>query len=58
MIYKEGQLLRFQIYETTVEGKFIKVEGNSIIIKTTKDFIESMIGKEQRIHKSHKRIKI
>ena len=53
MEYKEGQKLQFNIYNTIVEGIFIRTEGNSIIIKTTKDLIETKIGEDQSIHKSH-----
>lgn len=53
MVYKKGQRLMFNIYGTTVEGDFVRVEDDKIIIKTTKDFITENIGKEQSISKSH-----
>lgn len=52
-MYEEGQKLEFNIYGTTVEGNFIRTEGDKIIIMTTDDFIKENIGKEQSIHRSH-----
>ncbi len=51
MKYKKGQKLEFDIYGTTVEGEFVKIENDTIIIKITKDFIKENIGTEQSIHK-------
>jgi hypothetical protein len=53
MEYKEGQLIEFDIYGTTVIGNFIKIENDEIFIKVTKDFIKENIATEQSIHKSH-----
>lgn len=53
MEYKKGDIIEFNIYGKTVVGTFIEMNGNSIIIKTTKDFIKPMIGVDQSINKSH-----
>ena len=51
MKFKKGQNLYFDIYGTTVKGKFVKIEGDTIIIKVTEDFIQENIGTEQSINK-------
>ena len=53
MKFKKGQRLKFNIYGTitNIEGDFVKVKDDKIIIKITKDFIEENIGREQFIHK-------
>ena len=51
MKFKKGQRLEFDIYGTVVEGDFVKIENDTIIIKVTRDFIEENIGTEQSINK-------
>jgi len=54
MNYKAGQKLQFNVYDTIIEGAFIRTEVDLIIIMTTEDYIKENIGTEQSIHKSHK----
>lgn len=42
--------LTFQIYGSIIKGRFLRREGDSIFIITTKDFIVKNIGREQSIH--------
>lgn len=52
--YSKDDMIEFNVYGTTVVGKFVKLKNDKITIETFNDsVIADKVGKLQSIHISH-----